>query len=381
MLQVTVATLKKRTAPVDDPSNTTNVVGLVQKGFQFQSISQTTNGLGTWYQDQDSYYYWGGGLSIVPTSSSAASPNPPQVDIPINTPPPTNNIYPQWMTDLNLPQIWTYATGQDVGVAVVDTGIISGNADLPYSQQNFFTYATGVSIQDKDGHGTNCAGLIGAKNRTGTYIGVAPACNLYICKIADQRNFDQLSDASRYADAINWCATQDCIHIISISWGNPIQDPVVLDAIQKAIDKALANKKVVLCAIGDATSFIDATQLYPVCSNNTIGVGSIPVQDQLYPFINSSLLISTQGVSLTSYGIDTASANMIGTSQSNAILAGIVALIIQKLNKTFSYQQITTILKAMSTQTDYFIRSTSGAVTKATLSILDGDLLLKYFKS
>jgi subtilisin family serine protease len=377
MLQVTVATLKKRTAPVDDPSNTTNVVGQVQKGFQFQSISQITNGLGTWYQDQDSYYYWGGGLTIVPTSSSAATPNPPQVDIPINTPPPPNNIYPQWMTDLNLPQIWTYATGQDVGVAVVDTGIISGNADLPYSQQNFFTYATGVSLQDNNGHGTNCAGLIGAKNRTGAYIGVAPGCNLYICKIAEHGYFDQDSDVSRYADAINWCAKQEKVHIISISWGNPIQNQQTLTNIQNAITGAIGNGKIVLCSIGDASGFGDPSKRYPACLQNTIAVGAIPVESaNVFPYVNASLFISTQGAGITSYGIDEDTAHFQGTSQSNAIIAGVVALIIQKMKLSFSYAQIRGTLSEVSKATPYTIGGRSN-----TLAILDGNLLLDYFKS
>ncbi|MBC7863298.1 MAG: S8 family serine peptidase, partial [Bacteroidia bacterium] len=91
---------------------------------------------------------------------------------------------PDWMENLNIPQLWEFATGKNVGVAVIDTGISFNNPDLIFNEKTFFVYDPKVSLQDTHGHGTHCAGLIGAKNNNGNSIGVARDCNLFVCRIS-----------------------------------------------------------------------------------------------------------------------------------------------------------------------------------------------------
>jgi hypothetical protein len=64
-LKVIVNKLNKRRTPISDFSEKGNVSGVVFKGFQFVSIREDSNSLGTWYQDREGYYYWGGGLAIL----------------------------------------------------------------------------------------------------------------------------------------------------------------------------------------------------------------------------------------------------------------------------------------------------------------------------
>lgn len=65
--------LNKRTAPVNNTADKSNVTGTVIKGFAFESVSTTTNALGIWYKDRDGYYYWGGGVK---QDTTAVTPIP-----------------------------------------------------------------------------------------------------------------------------------------------------------------------------------------------------------------------------------------------------------------------------------------------------------------
>jgi subtilisin len=64
-------------------------------------------------------------------------------------------------------------TASGVGIAVLDTGIDLSNTDLnAVSGINCVT--TGSSAQDDNGHGTNVAGIIAAKDQGAGVVGVAP---------------------------------------------------------------------------------------------------------------------------------------------------------------------------------------------------------------
>jgi len=60
-----------------------NILGIVLKGFRFESVEETTNALGKWYKDRENAYYWSGGLTALdapPTISIKIQ------DLPINLP-------------------------------------------------------------------------------------------------------------------------------------------------------------------------------------------------------------------------------------------------------------------------------------------------------
>ncbi len=64
-LKVIVSKLNRRRTPITDFDEKRNVTGIVLKGFQFVSINEEKNALGTWYEDRDGNYYWGGGLVLL----------------------------------------------------------------------------------------------------------------------------------------------------------------------------------------------------------------------------------------------------------------------------------------------------------------------------
>jgi hypothetical protein len=324
-----------------NPGDTIEVDGKFYKGDSY-------NGINSWMKDAAGNFYWSGGISL----------------------------FQSWFNDLFIPQIWQYATGTGVGVAIVDTGVQTGITDLPLANSHF-VYDGSDNISDIVGHGTYCAALVGLKKPQNNLIGVAPDSTIYVAKIADGGSFNNNNtDSERYAKAIDWCAGQTGVHVISISWGNPINDPNTKKDIQDAISRATAANKILVCSIGDATSYGDPTQYFPACCDSTIGVGSIPVEHLVYPYINNHLSVVLIGNGIDSIKIGGFMDRGAGTSWSNAIMAGIVALIIEKLNFQYDFPAIQRIMSQLITNQDYTIRQ----ITQ-TLPNLDSNKLLNFFKT
>jgi subtilisin family serine protease len=112
--------------------------------------------------------------------------------------------------------------GSGINVAILDTGGDMDHEDL--------TWAGGVSIigknpnswDDKDGHGTHCAGIVGADDNTVGVIGAAHNCGLWAVKIGRSGSY-YVSDI---VAGIDWCiATRhdgdpnNDIHIMNMSYG------------------------------------------------------------------------------------------------------------------------------------------------------------------
>lgn len=87
-----------------------------------------------------------------------------------------------------------------VSVAVLDTGIDLANSDLnAVSGTNCVT--SGASAQDDNGHGTNVAGIIAARDQGSGVVGVAPATKLYSVKVLAKSGSGTLS---QILCGINW---------------------------------------------------------------------------------------------------------------------------------------------------------------------------------
>ncbi|CAN5693162.1 hypothetical protein BH11BAC3_BH11BAC3_08670 [soil metagenome] len=319
-------------------------------------VGQEYKGNSTWYKLVDGAFVWSGAVAV--SSELNALLN--------------SSLYASWMNDLKIPEIWEFTKGKGVGVGVVDTGINLNNDDLAFNKTDFYLFDKTQSLQDSFGHGTHCAALIGARNIKRKFIGVAPESNLYICKFSESGSLSD-SEAIRYAEAIDWCNAHKNIHIISISWGGRMKDPLIKDKVEAAVNAAVANNKIVLCAMGDAFQDDDSSKRYPACFDNSIGIGSIPVVGKLFSFINEHLVTIVDGLDIASYKHnDNTLVTMSGTSQSTAIVAGVVALIINKLNFIYTPVQIKKLLRDLSD-----IKPISGK----SLPCLSGEKLLNFFKS
>jgi subtilisin len=75
-----------------------------------------------------------------------------------------------------------YFNSVDVDVAIIDTGIDSNHPDLNVYNEIAFT---GSTPEDRCGHGTHVAGIIGAKNNEIGIVGVAPNARIWNIKVSD----------------------------------------------------------------------------------------------------------------------------------------------------------------------------------------------------
>ncbi len=75
---------------------------------------------------------------------------------------------------------------------MLDTGIDLANTNLN-AVNGTNCVKTGTTAQDDNGHGTNVAGIIAAKDRSAGVVGVAPGTNLYAGKVLGKTGTGTLS--------------------------------------------------------------------------------------------------------------------------------------------------------------------------------------------
>jgi serine protease AprX len=121
--------------------------------------------------------------------------------------------------------------GDNIGVAVVDTGIClhkdfteGGNRIL-----SFYDLIHGrTEPYDDNGHGSHVAGIIGGNGflSSGKYIGVAPKCNLIGIKVLDQKGDGNISDVLAGLQWIIDNREKHNIRVVNISVGTTTKENV-----------------------------------------------------------------------------------------------------------------------------------------------------------
>lgn len=222
-------------------------------------------------------------------------------------------------------------TGNNVRVAVLDTGFYDGHNDISFAGgYSIFgeNYSEGPEdwTHDHDGHGTHVASIIGADQHTPAQ-GIAPNVDLFGVKIYHSKGGNR-TNASSLISGIQWAIDND-MDIITISSGFARHD----DNIHQKIKEAHNQGILIIAASGnlsESKKIID----YPAAYDEVVAVANITrdgfrADDSVIADENE---FSAPGKDILGLGINSPDSfsTMSGTSQATPHVAGIAALLMEK---------------------------------------------------
>ena len=224
---------------------------------------------------------------------------------------------------LGIPNVWVQTMGEGIKVAVLDTGIDLDHPDLKDGIAAVKDF-TGDGVEDINGHGTHCAGIIGARLNDVGFVGVAPKTELLIAKVLGN---DGSGAFSWIADGVLWAVEQGA-DIISMSLGGPISS----HRLYQAIHVALAKGVMVLCAAGNEGSLFQNSIGYPGRYGGVITVASHDENGNRSGFSSrgGEIDVMAPGSNIWSTYVDGGYAELSGTSMATPFVAGLSALIVAK---------------------------------------------------
>lgn len=267
----------------------------------------------------------------------------------------------QWaLTKVHALDAWDIQVGSpDVVVAVIDTGInwkhedlmdhiwsntaeIAGNG-IDDDQNGFIDDVRGWDFRNKDnnpddetssknpGHGTHCAGIIGAvSNNNKGIAGIARKVSLMPVRFLGS---DGSGDLMSAAKAIDYAANNGA-DIISASWGAQVARANVgpiLEAIERAGEKGVIF---VAAAANDGRNN-DTREIYPSNAgfDNVISIAASDPDDKKPSWSNfgkATVDLSSPGLNILSTVPVNKYQNLSGTSMATPLAAGAVALLLNQ---------------------------------------------------
>ena len=286
----------------------------------------------------------------------------------------------QWaLKKVKAAEAWRVQSGsKETIVAVIDTGIALEHVDLKDNiwtnpneipnnakdddQNGFVDDIHGWDFRDKDnnpndevsdknpGHGTHCAGIIGAVSNNG--LGIASIAHNVSLMGIRFLGADGSGDLMSAAKAIDY-AVDNGAHIISASWGAAVPRSGVkpiLEAIQRAEKKGIIF---VAAAANDGKSN-DIREVYPANAglSNVISVAASNSDDGKPSWSNfgkSTVDMSSPGAGILSTIPGNSYRLLSGTSMATPLVAGAASLLLSQArdaNKEISPQEVKALFQS-----------------------------------
>jgi subtilisin family serine protease len=224
------------------------------------------------------------------------------------------------VSKLRLPEAHALAAGERVLVAVIDTGIDGGHAELRGAVAGSFDTVKGergASI-----HGTQMASAIAAR---GQLLGVAPAARVLAVRAFDDAPSGSHGTTARLVDALTWVANAGA-RVVNMSFAGTVDDPSV-----HAWITAIRRKGIVLVAAA-GNNGPNAPPAYPAAFPEVIAVTATDADDRLLRVANRGTYVSVAAPGVDIYvavpggGYDFTT----GTSVAAAHVSGLAALLIAR---------------------------------------------------
>ncbi|UFQ17683.1 MULTISPECIES: S8 family peptidase [Streptomyces] len=206
--------------------------------------------------------------------------------------------------------------GKGVKIAVLDTGVAAGHADLKgqvVAEKNFTPGTPAEDAADRYGHGTHVASTVAGTGATsgGKFKGVAPGAKLLNGKVLDDTGY---GEDSGIIAAMDWAAGQGA-DIVNLSLGGG--DTPGVDPLEAQVDK-LSAEKGILFAISAGNDGEPGSVGSPGSADSALTVGAVDDNDKLADFSSQGPRIGDGAIKpdVTAPGVDITAA-----SAPNSVLA------------------------------------------------------------
>ena len=191
------------------------------------------------------------------------------------------------------PQVWPEATGEGVGVAIIDTGIDGGLPDFKArdgSSRIVASLATNPDATDQAdgyGHGTHVAGIVAGDGTrlpdddraSGKYIGIAPGANLISIKASDDEGRGTVLDAIYGLQFVVDHKDDYNIRVVNLSVSSTTPQSYKTDPLAAAVESAYFHGILVVAAAGNRGSDEDAVDYAPANDPFALSVGAVDDQN------------------------------------------------------------------------------------------------------
>jgi len=217
-------------------------------------------------------------------------------------------------------------TGTGVNVAVLDTGGDMDHPDLTWAGGYSAVNSDPNNWDDRNGHGTHCAGIISANDNTIGVVGVAPTCNIY----AVQASKSGLLSLADIIEGIDWIIgthedadPNNDIQVVSMSFSGGYST-----AEETALLEAYNHGILELAAAGNAGGAVE----YPAKLSFVMAISASTSIDAIASYSNYGPEIENiaPGSSIYSTYKNGSYRTLSGTSMACPMAAGVAVLILQK---------------------------------------------------
>jgi subtilisin family serine protease len=217
-----------------------------------------------------------------------------------------------------------YGDGTGKTAWIIDSGIESAHPDLNVDLQRSRCFIQGqTSFEDKNGHGTHVAGIIGAKNNLFGVLGVASGASLVALKVLDEEGEGTLSSIIQALSYINSNAKAG--DVVNISLGEEESS----DIFDRQVKQTAGRGIFVTIAAGNENK--PAVNFSPGRANAT-NIFTVSAVDSLNKFAsfsnygNDVVDFAAPGVHILSTFLNKRYAYLSGTSMAAPHVAGLLLL-------------------------------------------------------